>query len=279
MASSLAIKRRIKSVKSIAQVTKTMQVIAASRVKKVQESAIKLKPYSVGIENILNIISKQYDLSEDIFFNKCAGDNLVILISPNRGQAGGLPSSIINKTFKWLLENNEVKNSFICINKKGFKALKKQSIDVLSFYDNLNYKTDLINIDPIVADIVSKYSTQEYANVFIIYSRFINLIKQDVLVEQLLPITYKNQFDEQNDEYLIEPDAKDILKDLIPHYIEMKIFDAIVNNSASEESARMIAMKNATDNAKDMISDLVLSYNKERQLKITQQVAEISAAL
>jgi F-type H+-transporting ATPase subunit gamma len=283
MATSLAIKRRIKSVQSIRQVTKTMQIVAASRMKKVQESAQSLRPYSAALVSILAKLTsdKESIINNPYFFRKETNKDLLIVVSPMRSLAGALPSALISCVFSWLKRNDAKETAFISINKKGFRVLKKQDKNIVSFYDNINYKSDVVSLEPIVEEIKKMYLKEGYSDIYIAYPKFINTLKQTPVVEKILPIdaSILEKDEKLDSDFLIEPGAEELLADLVPHYIEMKLYDAIVNNSASEESARMIAMKNATDNAKDMIDDLVLTFNKARQMKITQQVAEISAAL
>lgn len=287
MANDLAIKRRIKSVKSIRQVTKTMQIVSASRVKKVQESAQKLQEYSKVLMNIISKVSGDADvLAKNKYFQTIeSGKDLVIYISTARGLAGALPSALNYKVLNWLKQN---KNDcdFISINKRGFKTLKKMNHNVISYFEEMNHKTELSNLDPVVSEVRNGFLKGKYESVYIVYAKFHSLLIQKPVVEKLLPISKDilmgSAVDNEtqiNDDVVIEPSVEDVLNDIIPHYLEMRLFDAIINSSASEEAARMIAMKNATDNAKDMIDDLVLSFNKSRQMKITQQVAEISAAL
>ncbi|MDA1337959.1 MAG: ATP synthase F1 subunit gamma [bacterium] len=280
MASARDIKRRVKSVRNISQITKAMQMVSASRLKKAQDNASKTLSYSKKLNEILaNTKNASSDLSHPYLILKSSEKKLVILITPDRGLVGSLISNVRKLVFK----NKD--SDFVCIGKKGAQFLKRLNLNVIAEFENLESKTSEFKLSVLINLINQKYSDENYSNISVIYTDFISTAVQKAKYLPLLPIeSIDNNLINQEEEksinknpYKFEPSANVIFDFLMPHFIETQLQQFLFESLASEHSARMIAMKNATDNAKKLASRLALEYNKERQASITNQILEVAS--
>ncbi len=279
MSSARDIKRRVKSVKNISKITKAMQMVSASRLKKAQDNANKTRSYSKKLNEILTNTKKaSHDLSHPYLIQKPTKKDLVILITPDRGLVGSLISNVRKLAFQ------HKSNDFIAIGKKGSQFLKRLNLNVIAEFENLENKSSESKLTILINLINQKYITEGYSNVHVIYTDFISTAVQKAKHLQLLPVSnseytlqnFGNQKENSNP-YNFEPSANTIFDFLMPHFIETQLQQFLFESLASEHSARMIAMKNATDNAKKLASRLLLEYNKERQEAITNQILEVAS--
>jgi len=278
MASARDIKRRVKSVKNISQITKAMQMVSASRLKKAQENAGKTREYSKKLNEILaNTRKESGNITHPYLTLKNTNKNLIILITPDRGLVGSLISNLRRLVFQH-------KNcDFICIGKRGSQFIKRLNLNVVAEFENLESKTSEFSLAVLINLINEKYNIENYSNISVIYTDFISTAVQKAKFQSLLPIESteikKNETEtaENTTPYTFEPSANLVFEFLMPHFIETQLQQFLYESLASEHSARMIAMKNATDNAKKLASRLSLQYNKERQEAITNQILEVAS--
>ncbi|MBN1915843.1 ATP synthase F1 subunit gamma [Candidatus Dojkabacteria bacterium] len=298
MASTREIKRRIKSVKSTAQITKAMQMVAASKMKKAQERAIAATPYAQGLYDIVNKIGSIDNYSSPFLksakeINKVA----LIVIAPSRGFAGSLPSTLLLKTSELIAglrsKNKDVEIRGIGIHKLGLKTLVKLKVEMDFQFADFFEKPSTTNLTAIYQVVKENFMKGEYDEVYMVYTHFINTALQKPEVKKILPLSLEEIVEEacasdhlenkekqvrKSDNYIFEPSTKQVLDRLLPEYFEMQIFSALLESIASEHSARMVAMKKATDNAGEMVGNLTLKYNKTRQAGITQEMVEIAVS-
>ena len=280
MANIKIIRRRIKSAQNISQITRAMQMVAASKMKKAQDKALAGKPYADKIYTAVKELVARMDRRVHHLLNvgNPNGVKLYIIISTNKGLLGGLNTNLFRHISKWL--KDEEKTEFVTIGKKGESFIVKWGRKLTAdFSQNLPFSHSVPAVTRLIVD---GFMSGRYSEVHLMYSNFLTALKQEPCRKMLLPIT---SFDEPETEktatfgeFLIEPGITVVLNSLLPHYLENQIRSAIHEAEASEHSARMIAMKNATDAALDLMDDLTLQYNKARQEKITYEIADMVTA-
>lgn len=285
MASSRVIKRRIKSAKNIAQITKAMQMVAASKMKKAQASALGTRPYANELLTAVNSLRGKVDPSIHPLLRSGESQNqkeAFVLISPDKGLCGGLITNLAR-----LLVDKSEQTTFIVVGKKGRDVALRLGANVEAYFD-LGISQPKYDIVPPIAElIISGFISGKFSKVTAIYTKFINTLSQKPCYEAILPLSLEKILGETENpkentelykEYVFEPTPYEVLDALLPHYVEMELYQIILESYASEQSARMMAMKNASDNAKDIIGELTLSYNKIRQSLITNEIADIAVA-
>jgi len=280
MANIKTVKRRIKSAQNISQITKAMEMVAAAKMKKAQDTALRGKPYADKINSAVNVLARKVDRRKHVLLGQGNqnGTKLVILISTNKGLCGGLNTNLFRFCFNLL---KDVKNlEFVTIGKKGENfVIRWHKSLVADFSQNLPFTA---SVPAIIQMIVDGFGQFRFREVSVIFNSFISALKQQPLERRILPIGIADVTTPQEEasfaEFLLEPNITEVLNSLLPHYLENQLRTAILEASASEHSARMIAMKNATDAAFDLISELTLVYNKARQEKITYEIADMVTA-
>ncbi len=286
------IKRRITSVNNISKVTHAMQLVAASRMKKAQDNAIKGKDYSEKIKEIMLNLSINKNVLGSPFiepeYAREVDGVLLLVFSPERGLAGGLPSNLLRFTLK-LIDSIKKRGEgveVITIGKKLRDSLIRRGVNVVADFSGMPEKPTTADLRPIHKMITQGYLDKKYGEVVMVFSKFINAMTQEPVAKLILPLDLEilekyEQRDENasvaDGEFVFEPTQQVILDHLIPGYLESQLYQARLESVASEYSARMVAMKNATNNAKDVRSYLTLEYNKSRQAQITRELSEISA--
>jgi len=279
------VRNRIVSVGSTMQITSAMKMVSAAKLKRAQDAITQMRPYANKLQEILQNVSSSLDTSENSYARNTKAKNvLLIVISSNRGLAGGFNANVIKKA--WGLIKNDYNGqdvSVICIGKKANDAFKRTEYNIRGtdlphglneVYDNLNYNT----IAPIADKIMETFVNKQFDKVILVYNQFKNAAIQIVQAEQFLPIVAtKTEGKNSSSDYLFEPSKEFIVSDLIPRSLKTQFYKALLDSVASEHGARMTAMHKATDNAKDMLRDLKISYNKARQTAITTEILEIVA--
>jgi F-type H+-transporting ATPase subunit gamma len=272
------IKRRIKGIQSTAKITKAMEMIAASKMRKAQERGLAGRAYSEKITQVISGLSSMSHASS-------AGHPLlavrtpikkvaVIHISPDRGLSGGLVSNINRKGAGLILEQ-KVPVSVIAVGRRGLDFMRRTRQDVIAEFINLGDKPGLLDTLPISRIVIDDFSQGKVDAVYLVYARFISTAVQIPVAVQLLPVLPPVSSGNLHGDYIYEPGTSEVLNALLPRYVEMQVYHAILEGIASEQSARMIAMRNATDNAEELIGDLTLVYNKARQESITTELLDI----
>lgn len=281
MASRQQIKRRITSVKNTKQITRAMQMVAASKLRRAQEAAIGPREYARMSREILTHLRSLDDAAKaPLFDERPLKKRLLVVIAGDRGLAGAYNSNVIRQTVHELLEDNaqRVDTSIICIGRQAANAvtrLAKQ--DIVGVYNDLPDHPSANDLRPILNTIVDLFIAKAVDAVDVIYTGFVSTIRQDVRLQRLLPAGFETEeVSEDVAQAVIEPSVEELLEAATFRLLEAQLFQVLLEASASEHSMRMLAMKNATDNASDIIEDLTLEFNTARQAAITQELAEIS---
>jgi F-type H+-transporting ATPase subunit gamma len=284
MAGSKEIRNKIKSVQSTRKITKAMEMVAASKMRKAQERMRNARPYGDKIRNIAAHLANANPEYRHPFLvrNEVAKDVGVILVTSDKGLCGGLNTNALRlltqKVKEWQDEGRKVR--FTAFGNKGFAFLQRFGANIVS---HLTHYGDTPHLDKLVGPgrvMIQAYGAGEIGAVYVVYTRFINTMKQEAVVEQLLPLPADRLLETDRTvrggwDYLYEPDAKTVLEQLLRRYLEAIVYQALAENIASEQSARMVAMKAASDNASNVIDELTLVYNKSRQAAITKELSEI----
>lgn len=292
MASTREIRRRIRSVKNTAQITKAMQMVASSKMRRAQERVQQARPYAEQIRALVSRLANAVgeDIGEGVTLLKQRPvHNIgIVMITPDRGLCGALPSNINRKAAATALElqgdlaaqgvRPEV--GFVTVGRKGRDYIVRTQRSMLAEFTNYGDKPALTDATAIARVAVDAFQKGEVDAVYLVYAKFINTVTQQPTSFQLLPVQppSKEENDDQRPvEYIYEPDARTIFEALLPRYVDVQVYQALLEAVASQYSAQMVAMKNATDSANDLVQDLTLSYNKARQAAITMQILEVVA--
>ncbi|EKD64392.1 MAG: hypothetical protein ACD_51C00010G0002 [uncultured bacterium] len=290
MAKGLDLRRRIKSIKGIRSVTKAMEMVSASKMRKAQDQVLKVKSYSEKALEILASISEKVPNYPHYLLKKSDGKKyLVLLITSNKGLCGSLNSNAIRKTIEFI-GGKDGEYTFVTLGKKGRDALFRLGHKVEADFSDVADNPSLLDISPVTKYLLEAYKKGNYDRVYIVYTHFLSILKQKPVVKRVVPLgkditnflkdVYTNKKDaeagaEVDYEYVFEPTPSEVLDDILPRFVEMQIYQSVLEGSASEHSSRMVAMKNATEAAGELIDLLTLTYNKLRQSSITQEIAEI----
>lgn len=275
MAGTREIKNRIKSVQSTHQITKAMEIVSTTKFKKFFSIVEQSKAYSESIANILQNIacgvkSERHPLFDGRENVKKVG---VIVMTSDRGLAGSFNSNTLKALEKLISENSDKEVSVIAVGRKAKEYCAKRNHDVKAEYTQLIPETMFEKAKEISENIVEYYYNNIFDEVYVIYNKFVSALASDLTVKKLIPI--ERAEGTENKAYIFEPSPEIILSSLLPKYLNIELYKALLDNTASEHSARKNAMKNATDNAEEMIKNLTLEYNRRRQAAITQEISEI----
>jgi len=274
------IRMKIRSVQNTRKITKAMEMVAASKMRRAQERMRAARPYSEKIRNVAAHISHAnpeyrhpYLVERDTV--KRIG---VIVISTDKGLCGALNTNVLrmvlNQYKEWRAEGEEI--DVCCIGNKAFSFMQRLGADILAQVTNMGDRPHLERLIGAVKVMLDGYAADRFDRLMLFYTRFINTMRQEPVMEQLLPLTGERLgAPEGSWDYIYEPEAKGVLDHVLMRYVETLIYQAVAENMASEQSARMVAMKAASDNAGTLIDELTLIYNKNRQAAITKELSEI----
>tara|TARA_B100001057_G_scaffold344732_1_gene345777 strand:- start:1667 stop:2524 length:858 start_codon:yes stop_codon:yes gene_type:complete len=276
MANLKNLSERIKSVTSIQQVTKAMKMVAAAKVKKAQEKMEISRPYSKNTQELICRILPQISSSDVSLVEKRDIKNVgMIIITSDRGFAGSFNSGVIRMAEKEIEKLGKDNVQLFCIGKKSSEYFSKRDFNVketfFDFWKEMNYET----ASNISKSFIDAFEKNEIDEVSVIYNRFKTLASQDLIMEKVLPVDFTENYNATNYNYDYEPGQKEIVSTLIPKHINVQMWQQLLESYSSEEAARMIAMDNATENAKEIIKELKLEFNKARQAAITTEMLEI----
>ncbi len=312
MASGKDIRRRIKSINSTRKITKAMEMVSAAKMRRSVASVLGIRPYARSAWSVLTNLARAFEnAQEGLLSVRPVCSVLVVVVASDRGMCGSFNSQIakklreeianpekllVNRIGKKKIETKtcatDLKIDFITIGKKGEGMVRKMQREIIAaFADGAQFAT-IADIKPVSKIVIDEYLAKKYDKVVVTYTDYVSAVTQQAKIRQVLPISKidiekqiaemdvlakEYGLDEPKVEYKVEPSPEAVLEFIIPRLIEMQLFHAILESKASEESARMMAMRNATDAATEMSADLTLMYNQIRQGKITQEIAEISA--
>ena len=279
------IRRRIKSVKTTSQITKAMQMVAASKMRKAQMRALSGRPYAEELAKILAALGKaggSDELHPLLEERKEVKRELVIVISTDKGLCGALNTNLLRELNRF----DAAKTTFVAVGRKGAQYLGRLKRDLAAEFE-LKEAFTFLECKQASKFAIDKFLSGEVDKVTVAYTDFKSTLRQEPTLKVILPVQnfdlddlhgQKTEVAASSTEYLFEPSAGGVLEHLVPHYVHFAVYQMVLESRASEHSARMVAMKNATDNAKQLIKDLTLEYNKIRQAGITTELLEITTA-
>ena len=289
MPSTRAIRGRIRSVKNIAQITKALQMVASSKMRRAQERVEQSRPYAEQLRELVSRLARVTgeDVGNLALLKQRPVRNIgYVLITPDRGMSGALSSNINRRAATNALEQQKTFAEqgtrpgieYVAVGRKGRDFVMRNSFHLTAEFTNYGDRPSLIDASAIAQVATDAFLNESVDVVYLVYPKFINTVTQQPTVVQLLPVQPPADEDGSSNEsidYIYEPDAASIFEALLPRYSDVQVYQALLETLASFYSAQMVAMKNASDNAKDLIQDLTLTYNKARQAAITTQILEV----
>ena len=297
MKTAQQIKRKIQSTNSTSQITKAMEMVSASKMKKSQSSALMARPYTEAALHLLESVSESVGSLKGTLLEKREVKNLCIfVITSDKGLCGGLNSNVLKSAQKTIDENGDKNISIVTVGKKAETYFKRKNKNVIAVFNKIGDSVELKETLPITKLLIDDFNDKKFDAVIAVYTNFVSTLRQCTEVKNILPITKKSvekTIEEIGDmttseeeketkdgtEYKFEPSPEKVLSNLLPNLVETQIYHIILESNASEHSARMVAMKNATDSAEEILEELNLTYNYIRQQKITQEMSEITAGV
>lgn len=284
MSGAKEIRDKIKSIQNTKKITKAMEMVAASKMKKVQDSMSRSRPYSEKIKNVIKNVGEGVLEYKHPYIIAREEKNIgVIIISTDKGLCGGLNVNLFRHFVKNILDLNEKKIGIktVLVGKKAEIFARRIGLEVSGNILNIGDKPQVSDLLGIIKIIIDLYLSKNIDSIYLLYNKFINTMSQCPVYEKIIPIQH-NIFEDNNAQkkiwdYLYEPEPEKLLELLMKRYLESLIYQAVVENIACEQAARMVAMKSATDNAGELIDTFKLMYNKARQASITQELSEIVA--
>ncbi|WP_019878426.1 ATP synthase F1 subunit gamma [Succinispira mobilis] len=283
MASSREIRRRIKSVKNIQQITKAMKMVAAARLRRAQEKANASKPYATKIKEVLsNVVANTKDLSHPLLEEREVKKIAYFIVSADKGLAGSYNSNLIKAAVQRVGTAPQEDIAIVTLGRKAFDYFRRRNYTIDNQYTGFSERPTYQHAVTIANEMTQKFVSGEYDEIHVIYTKFYSPLHHEPTSIKVLPVETPKaavmQTAEDNSdirEYIFEPSPEVALEALVPRYLEITVYAALMQSAASELGARMAAMGSATDNARDLIAKLTLNYNKLRQAGITREISEI----
>jgi F-type H+-transporting ATPase subunit gamma len=279
MAVGKEIRNQIRSVKNTQKITRAMEMVAASKMRKAQDRMAASRPYSEKIRNVIAHLAHAHPEYRHSYMNDREVKRVgFIIVSTDRGLCGGLNANMFRRTLRNLREWSDkgVGIDLCTIGSKGYSFFKRLGSNIVAQTSHLGDEPRVEDLIGTVKVMLDAFDEGKIDRLYVVYNQFVNTMTQDPQTVQLLPIEKDENVElEYHWDYIYEPEAKEVLTDLLTRYIESLVYQAAVENTACEQAARMVAMKAASDNAGNMIDDLALAYNKARQAAITQELSEI----
>ncbi len=279
MASAKEIRNQIKAVQNTAKITNAMQMVAASKMRKAQESVLSARPYAEGIAHVIGNLMQAHPEYKHPFFSEHTPIKRVgmILITTDKGLCGGLNTNALRLALQ-TLKAQQAEVDVISIGRRGAAFMRRIGVNVIGSVENVPDSPELTDILGAAELAMERFLAQELDEVYMLYSEFINTMTQSPRIQRLLPLPLPEEPSHPGYwDYLYEPEAQTVLDGLLRRSFEALVYHGVLENKACEQSARMVAMKSATDNANSLIKELQITYNKARQAAITQELAEIVA--
>ncbi|HEV8545990.1 MAG TPA: ATP synthase F1 subunit gamma [Candidatus Limnocylindrales bacterium] len=278
MASQREIRRRIAAVKNIKQITRAMQFVAASKLKRAQDATLSARPYSEKIDELLADLAAVIGPEDHpLLARREEGKRLIVLITSDRGLAGPFNTNTIRYAAQEIT-THKGDLSVVTVGRKGRDAMRRARVPMEAHFEGFGDRPTFADVLPLARLITDDFLAGMYGRVDIVFSQFVSTLTQRPSLDKLLPIepTVDTEGIPGN-QFIFEPSPATVLEQLLPRYVATRLFQAVLENKASEESSRMVAMQNATDNAEDLIEDYTLAYNKVRQANITREMIEIAS--
>lgn len=278
MADIRVIKRRIKTVQSTAKITKAMEMIATSKMRRAQENVLAGRPYAEKMKEVLANLAARVEIDEKshpLLQRRETRKICVIHITSDRGLCGGLNANMNRMTANFILSQT-LPVTVSTVGRRGRDFMARYKRDICAEFTGIGDRPSIISTTPICRIVIDDYINGVVDQVYLAYTRFYSTMIQRPIMDLLLPITpAKAQPGHALIDYIYEPNSRDVLADILPRFVEVEVYHAILESIASEQSARMVAMRNATDNAFELIDELTLMFNKARQESITKELLDI----
>ncbi len=280
MPNTRLIKRRIRSAQNIAKITKAMEMVSASKMRRAQQQVQASRPYASKLHDVLTTIATHTNPELHPLLQQSSGRPCLVLLSTDRGLCGGLNTNLFKSAMEFMEHNSNV--AVVAVGRKAQEFAQRIGWEIVASFLGLPEKVGFNDVLPIAELVREGFLNHEFSSVHVMHMKFVNTLTQSPETTQLLPLaasefTHGEALEAQG-EYAFEPTAQDILDSLLPYYVEMEVYQLMLDAKASEHSARMISMQNASNNAKDVVSSLRLEYNKGRQAGITKELLEITTA-
>lgn len=278
MATVRELRRRIQSVKNIGQVTRAMEAVAASKMRRAQQATLASREYADKAREVLTFLASQPVPPEapiPLLEQRPVNSVGLILITPDRGLAGGLVSNILRRAVNFI-KAEDVPVSVISVGRKGTLFMARYNYRLHATFTDLPDLPSTVELAPISRLVIDDFVDGTLDQVHICFTNFINTMQQQPVIRQLLPVRPAPPEERLHAEYRFEPDPRAILNEILPQFTLFQLYQAVLEAQASEHSARMIAMRNATENAEELVEDLTLTYNKARQTAITMEILDIA---
>jgi len=275
------IRRRIRSVTNTAKITRAMEMVAASKMRRAQMNALAGRPYADKMRQMLadlaeSIESLRLEAPHPLLDRRPVERVALLLVSTDRGLCGGLNANLNRQAASFALENREVEVKAVAVGRKSRDFLLHAGIPLMAEFVNLEDYPSFDDIRPIARLLMDEYTSGGVDGVYLIFPLFVNTMMQQPEVRQILPIEVPREETAGSLQYIYEPSPGELFAVLLPRYVQRQVYEAILEKSASEQSARMVAMRSATEAANDMVEDLTLTYNKARQDSITKELLDIA---
>ncbi|MEI8332366.1 MAG: ATP synthase F1 subunit gamma [Chloroflexota bacterium] len=281
MASQRDIRRRIGAVRNIKQITRAMQFVAASKLKRAQDATLAARPYSEKIDEVIaDLAVVLSDEDHPLFTRREGGKRLIVFITTDRGLAGPLNTNAIRFALREIVDHHETARdlSLVTVGRKGRDAIRRARLPIEAHFSGFGDRPTFADVTALARLVTDDFLAGTSDRVDIIYTRFVSTLTQRPTMDRLLPMEpHDDTAGIPGNQFLFEPSPAAVLQQLLPRYIATRIYQAVLENTASEWSSKMIAMKNATESAEELIDDLTLSYNKVRQADITREMIEIAS--
>ena len=277
MASQREIRRRIGSVRNIRQITRAMQFVAASKLRRAQDATLASRPYAEKLDEVLADVASVLSGEEHpLLAQRAEGKRVIVLISTDRPLAGPFTSNLVRFTAQQIIEDRG-NLALVTVGRKGRDAMRRAGVPIEAHFDGLGDRPTFADVVPLSRLVTDDFLSGSASRIDIVYSHFVSTLTQRPTLFRMLPIQASGDTAGiPGHQFIFEPNPAAVLEQLLPRYVATRLYQAVLEAKASEESSRMVAMKNATDNAEELIEDLTLSYNKVRQANITREMIEIA---
>ena len=274
MAGVRDIRRRIRSIANMQQITKAMKMVAAAKLRRAQEKVVASRPYAKQLQDVqARLAQAQTDASHPLLEQRPVRKIGYILVTSDRGLCGGFNANLIRLTRGKLEEKRDVNTGLVAVGRRGNDYFNRRKYEIITRFIGLGDNPDYNQARKIANEIISLYTNRELDEVHLVYAKFVSVLTQEPTMVKVLPIEPSQEKVEGN--YIFEPSPQEMLEKMLPNYIQSQIFSALLESKASEQGARMTAMDSATENAKEMIAKLTLVMNRARQAAITKEISEI----
>jgi F-type H+-transporting ATPase subunit gamma len=278
VASQRDIRRRIGAVRNIKQITRAMQFVAASKLKRAQDATLSSRPYREKIDEVIADLAAVLDAeTHPLLARREGGKRLFVVFTTDRGLAGPLNTNTVRFALKEMLDRTD-DFTVVTVGRKGRDALRRARVPLEAHFAGFGDRPSFADVTPLTRLITDDFLAGSYANIDLVYPTFVSTLVQRPVVEPLLPIPPAEGTEGiPGGQFIFEPNAAAVLRLLLPRYVATRVYQAVLETTASEMSSKMVAMKSATENAEELIEDLTLSYNKVRQANITREMIEIAS--